>query len=111
MAETIVKLRFFTIPQWEKEANWLRNMHRHDEAGLEGKSPPAAGNFLLPVGNTGGTEKTYGCLYLHGRFADFLCRCLASVRRGVLENDEQTKQEIKNWLSRLGEPVLVNAYL
>lgn len=28
MAETMRKLRFFTIPQWEKEANWLRRMHR-----------------------------------------------------------------------------------
>lgn len=28
MAETKIKLRFFTIPQWEKEADWLRSMHQ-----------------------------------------------------------------------------------
>lgn len=28
MAETKIKLRFFTIPQWEQEAQWLRSMHK-----------------------------------------------------------------------------------
>ena len=28
MAETKINLRFFTIPQWEKEAQWLRSMHK-----------------------------------------------------------------------------------
>ena len=28
MAETMRKLRFFTIPQWEQEAQWLRSMHK-----------------------------------------------------------------------------------
>lgn len=28
MGETKIKLRFFTIPQWEQEAQWLRSMHK-----------------------------------------------------------------------------------